>query len=166
MACGTTKQSHRTFHLHFLTCLGPTFCSINSGKVIVRCLWHWHKKDTGDSCLHHHFMFSKKFTIFKVFPSWKNWEFTHHFPVSDVFFSCHFFDRLEDALDHYVSTCGGTKVGFFVGFSPVKWGHIPCWWCFTNSTMVIVNHHQTTIWDNIFSFFHASECKSLDIDIS
>ena len=59
MSCGTTKQSQRTFHPHFLTCLGPTFCSINSGKVIVRFLWHWHEKDTGHSCLHHHFIFPK-----------------------------------------------------------------------------------------------------------
>ena len=115
MACGRTKQSQRTFHLHFLTCLGPTFCSINSGKVIVRFLWHWHKKDTGDSCLHHHFMFSKNFTNFKVFPSWKNWEFAIIFPYLMLSFHAIFFWPLGGCFGSLCLNLWWDKGGFFRG---------------------------------------------------
>lgn len=153
MACGTTKQSQRTFHPHFLTCLGPTFCSINSGKVIVRFLWHWHKKDTGHSCLHHHFIFPKISPIsrFSHLENFENSPIIFPYLMAILFMPFFFFDRMGGCFGSLCLNLWWDEGGVFsVGFRPVKWGHISCWWCFTNSTMVIVDHHQTTIWDNYF----------------
>ena len=104
-----------------------TSCNRELGGATPQILKHILAKA---SCLYHTILL--KITQFQGFSILNLWEFSHiwwvlmgfdaFFSISHGFFKCR---RCQDALDHYVSTCGGTKVGF----DGLQWSEVDfcCW---------------------------------------